>query len=161
MTSPIAVARRYLFVREVGGPNRGAFVEAFQRFTHGQQGDSWCADFASLVLDYAYHGKPPLRPTGSTQQMLSEARQRGYLFVTQPQPNDLYFFVHPDGTPHHVGFITSVEGQLIGIAGNTSPDGSSSDGTGVFEHAIPRDPAQVVFVRLPAPTMQTLLGDEA
>ena len=145
-----AVARHLLFVREATGPNRGAWVEFFQRFSGGVPGDSWCADFVSFVLDVAYHGKAPIVKTGSTQVMLSHARAAGWV-VDTPQIDDLYFFVHPDGTPHHVGIVTLVgaPGQtaVLGIAGNTSEDGTSSNGTGVFEHRIVV--ANVVFVRLP------------
>lgn len=148
MTSLVSVARRFSFIREVGGPNQGAFVEFIQWFAGGVVGESWCADFVSLVLFIAYRGKPPLAKTGSTRLMLADADRKGYARVDQPQPNDLYFFVHADGTPHHVGIVTSTS-PLEGIAGNTSADGLSSDGTGVFEHAIPSDPISVVFIRLP------------
>ena len=139
-----AVARHFLFVRETQGPNRGAAVSFFQRFCGGRDGDSWCADFVSFVLDWAYHGASPLRKTGSTQHMLSDADTHGFR-VSNPAIDDLYFFVRGDGTPHHVGIVTDIA-PLTGIAGNTSEDGLSSNGIGVFEHEIPR--VRTVFVRL-------------
>lgn len=151
MTSLSAVARHLLFVRETEGPNRGAWVSFFQRFTGGQEGDSWCADFVSVVLDIAYRGQSPLPKTGSTFTMLSEARGRGWIVPT-PRPDDLYFFVNNAGVPHHVGIVTAavpLTGPLMGIAGNTSEDGQSSNGTGVFEHAIDVLPSKIVFIRLP------------
>jgi hypothetical protein len=140
------VARHFAFVRETLGPNRGHWVAFFQRFCRGQEGESWCADFVSVVLDVAYMGKPPLAPTGSTKAMLSQATVKGY-GVTVPRVDDLYFFVRADSTPHHVGIVTDTF-PLSGIAGNTSEDGLSSDGVGVFEHAISSGP-RTVFVRLP------------
>lgn len=145
-----AIARRGDFVRETLGPNKGFFVHSIQAFAGGKDGDSWCAAFVSLVLYVAYMGAPPLKRTESTIQMLNEARAKGYV-VDRPRADDLYFFTHPDGTPHHVGIVTDASGlavgNVLGIAGNTSEDGTSSNGTGVFEHRIPL--LNTVFVRLP------------
>ena len=141
-----AVARHLLFIREYGGANRGHWVNFLQRFCGGQAGDSWCADFVSVVLDIAYMGAPPLRKSGSTRHMLDEAQTHGWI-VTTPRIDDLYFFVYADGGPHHVGIVTDTA-PLMGIAGNTSEDGLSSNGVGVFEHQIPAGP-RTVFVRLP------------
>lgn len=147
MTASLSViARRFSFVREAGGPNRGVFVEFIQRRGgDGVPGDSWCADFVSLVMDIAYRGASPLRKTGSTKAMFAEAKMKGFV-EDSPQPDDLYFFVDKIGVPHHVGIITGIA-PVTGIAGNTSEDGKSSNGTGVFEHPISMD--HVVFVRLP------------
>ncbi len=145
--SLVAVARHLLFVRETEGPNRGAWVHFLQRYTGGQVAEPWCCDFVSVVLDIAYHGKAPLFLTGSTRAMLTEAKANGYV-VTDPLPEDLYFFVNASGSPHHVG-IVSVADPLTGIAGNTSPDGLSSNGTGAFEHVLSPPIGSVVFVRLP------------
>jgi hypothetical protein len=148
--SAVAVARRLSFVRETAGANRGAWVEFMQRFCDGVPGDSWCADFVSLVLDVAYHGRPPLRPTGSTRAMLAEATAKGMRLPAgaAAAPEDLYFYLGADGAPHHVGIVTTAGQPPIGIAGNTSEDGSSPNGTGVFEHGLPPG-ARVALVRLP------------
>jgi hypothetical protein len=138
------VARRFSFIRETLGPNRGFFVSFLQRLCHGQPGDSWCADFVSLVLEVAFMGAPPLPRTGSTQVMLHTAEQK-HMVVTVPRPDDLYFYVNAEGVPHHVGIVTNTD-PLRGIAGNTSEDGKSSNGTGVFEHEI--SAAGTVFVRV-------------
>lgn len=144
--SLVAVARRLKFIRETRGANRGAWVEWLQRFTGGSPGDPWCADLVSVVLDIAYFGRSPLEATGSTVLLLKVATAKGWR-VDTPEVEDLYFFVRENGTPHHVGIVTGVD-PLVGIAGNTSPDGLSDNGTGVFEHAIVYGP-QTVFVRLP------------
>lgn len=146
MTSLTVLARRLSFIRETEGPNRGAWVSMLQRYSSGKDGDSWCAAFVSFVLDVAYHGRPPFPRTESTATMLSAARQIGTI-VIRPQRDDLYFYTNPVGFPHHVGIVTSAD-PLMGIAGNTSEDGTSDNGTGVFEHVISSDPARVVFVRL-------------
>lgn len=141
-----AVARHLLFIREYGGANRGHWVSKLQRECGGQKGDAWCAAFVSFVLDVAYDGRAPLKPTESTQHMLDEATTKAFR-VSFPRIDDLYFFVYADGGPHHVGIVTDIA-PLSGIAGNTSEDGLSSNGVGVFEHAIPAGP-RTVFVRLP------------
>jgi len=143
-----AVARRLSFIRETEGPNRGAWVSMLQRFCFGNLGDSWCADFVSFVLDVAYHGQPPIRRSGSSQLMLEAAKTKGTV-VTYPTTDDLFFYVNATGHAHHVGIVTGVT-PLTGIAGNTSPDGMSDNGTGVFEHPIESDPSRVVFVRFSA-----------
>lgn len=147
MVSLTTVARRLGFVRETEGPNRGAWVGMLQRFCAGKPGDSWCADFLSFVLDVAYHGKAPLPRSGSCAILLAAARTIGTV-VAAPEVDDLYFYVTPSGHAHHVGVVTNAA-PLTGIAGNTSEDGTSDNGTGVFEHAIASNPASVVFVRLP------------
>lgn len=142
-----AVFRRFLFVREVGGANTGAWVSFFQRFAGGQDGDSWCADVLCVVEDIAYHGHSPSRKTGSTHEKMEHARLHGWL-ITSPKVDDLYFYITDAGHAHHVGVVTNVT-PLVGIAGNTSVDGNSSNGTGVFEHALVVQPQHIVFARLP------------
>jgi hypothetical protein len=141
------IARHFDFVRETLGPNRGYWVSVFQRFVNILPGDSWCAGFVSWVLDAAYMGKSPLPRTGATFVMLASCRAKGFV-VDTPEVDDLYFFLNAEGLPHHVGIVTAVvPNSISGIAGNTSPDGKSTNGTGVFEHQISAE--GTVFVRLP------------
>jgi hypothetical protein len=99
-----------------------------------------------MVLDIAYRGAMPLAPSAACRVLLAEASAKGWV-VEHPQIDDLFFYVDKDGQAHHIGIVSEVRptGEVIGIAGNTSPDGKSSNGTGVFEHAIGRS----VYVRLP------------
>ncbi len=140
----IRIARLFAFVREAS-PNRGLRVEAIQRWSGGQSGDSWCCEFATMVLDIAYAGHPPLARSGSCQYVLDYARSLGLPQPLAPQPGDLYFYVDASGHAHHVGIVTSAS-PLTGIAGNTSPDGMSVNGTGVFEHVIRVAASSMVFV---------------
>ncbi len=55
--------------------------------------------------------------------------------TTIPIPGDIVLSLNPDGTAHHVGIIANVS-PLSSIAGNTSEDGSSSNGDRVAEHWI-------------------------
>ncbi len=139
-----AIARRFNFVRETEGPNRGYWVEFFLHFTDNTAGESWCAAFVSLVNHIATKGQMTVARTGSTITMLAHARAQQRV-VAKPAVDDLVFSVRADGTPHHVGIVTSVT-PLTAIAGNTSVDGTSSNGDGVYEHPISSD--NKVFVRV-------------
>lgn len=141
------IMRRFSFVKEVDGPNVGTWVSLFQRFCDGVAGDSWCADLVSFCLDVAYRGHSPLVRSGSTVLLLTQARAKRWI-VTTPQVDDLFFYVNAAGVPHHVGAVTR-PAPLAGIAGNTSADGRSSNGDGVYEHALTVARDRIVFVRLP------------
>lgn len=149
IASPTTIARRFSFARETDGPNDGTWVSFFQRFTGNRPGDSWCASFVSVVLDICYRGISPLHRTASAQALLDEATRKGLVALAAgaPQPDDLFFYVNVAGMAHHVGFVTQVSAAgVVGIAGNTSADGMSSNGTGVFEHVVAPG---AVFARLP------------
>jgi hypothetical protein len=145
--SLVTIAKRLDFIRETQGPNRGYWVEFLQRFCDGVPGDSWCADFESVVENVAYEGHAPTPRTGSTTMKLDFCKKKGWI-VTHPQVDDIYFYVYPDGvTAHHIGIVSGVT-PLTGIAGNTSQDGTSSNGDGVYDHTISAGPT-TVFARLP------------
>lgn len=133
MPDVVAVARQFLFVREAG-QNRGQRVEAIQRWSGGLPGESWCAYFATMVLDIAYRGAAPIPRMGSCEAIYQLAMGRGWVRAT-PTSGMLFLYVNADGNAHHVGIVTSID-PLVGIAGNTSRDGTSSDGDGVYEHPI-------------------------
>ena len=141
----LGIARLFLFVREAQsvGQNRGLRVEAIQHWSAGQVGDSWCAEFVTMVLDLAYQGNAPIPRQGSAEAIRAMCETNHYL-TTGPAPGDLFFYVRPDGTAHHIGFVTSTD-PLTGLAGNTSADGTSSNGDRVAEHAI----SATVFAHLP------------
>lgn len=142
---PVEEARRWLFVRETLGPNRGVFVEAIQRIGNGKPGDNWCADFVSMVLWICYQGPCALPRTGSCDVMLEVARASG-LLVDTPLPGDIVFSMLGRHDAHHVGIVTASD-PLCAIAGNTSADGTSSNGDGVYEHRI--NPKHKLFARIP------------
>ncbi len=140
------IAKRFLFVRETEGPNAGTWVAFFLHFTGNTEGESWCASFVSMVNHIATKGRMTVTKTASTIAMLSDARIKGWV-VTDPQIDDLVFTVHPDtGLPHHVAIVSALT-PLSAVAGNTSSDGTSSNGDGCYEHPI--SPDNKVFVRLP------------
>jgi hypothetical protein len=131
----VFVARLFLFVREVAGKqNFGQRVEGIQKWCGGKAGDSYCCYFATLVLDICFQGNSPIPREGSCQVVYELAQQKGWVTST-PSVGDLFLYVDANGHAHHIGIVTSVA-PLDGIAGNTSEDGKSSNGTGVFEHDI-------------------------
>jgi hypothetical protein len=132
----VDIARQFLFVREAQsiGQNRGLRVEAIQHWSNGQFGDSWCMQFATMVLDIAFQGKAPLDRQGSCQAVYDIAKKNGWV-TTTPNIGDLFLYVNDQDHAHHVGIVTSVS-PLIGIAGNTSEDGTSNNGDRVAEHSI-------------------------
>lgn len=128
--------------------NKGQRVEAIQRWSGGTPGQSWCCYLVTMILDMCFKGNSPLARQGSTDVVFQQAKKNGW-FVTDPKKDDIFLYVHP-GTEdaHHIGFIT-VDGGSRGVAGNTSSDGKSSNGDGVYEHQISTNPQLVKYVRYP------------
>ena len=139
---PVAIARQFLYVREVPD-NRGLRVEAIQHWSGGQFGDSWCCEFATLVLDVAFQGASPIPRLQACQDILDLSNKNGWTTDT-PSEGDLFLYVNDAGHAHHVGLVTATD-TLTGIAGNTSADGTSTNGDRVAEHAI----SATVFVAYP------------
>ena len=151
MLNILDLARIFDFVRERRDEqtpqNRGLRVEAIQHWSSGQFGDSWCCEFATMVLDLHFKGKSPISRGGACQDLYEMARLRHWV-VTDPQPGDLYLFVTDADHAHHVGFVTDVD-PLAGISGNTSQDGTSDNGDGVHEHPLTVPRERIRFVRVP------------
>jgi hypothetical protein len=148
MTASLSViARRLSFIRETDGENAGSWVDFVQRFTGNVEGDSWCSSFVSLLEDIATKGHPPTKRTASCADKLADARAKGFV-VQAPQPDDVFFYVDATGHAHHTGIVTATS-PLTGIAGNTSSDGASSNGDGVYEHPLTVSPSRIIFVRFP------------
>lgn len=140
------IAHLFKFVREAGA-NHGLRVNAIQTWSGGDDGDSWCCEFATMVLDLFFQGNAPVERTGSCEQVYELAKRKGWLVAT-PKPGDLYLYVTDEDHAHHIGFVTAAA-PLTGIAGNTSIDGSSPNGDGVYEHELTVAPQHVRFVRVP------------
>lgn len=135
--NPVDIARQFGYVREATA-NRGLRVEGIQHWAAGQFGDSWCCEFVTWILDICFQGNSPIPRGGVVQTVYNQAKQTGWVTST-PTVGDLFLYVDDNDHAHHIGIVTSLEknvSTLMGIAGNTSPDGSSSNGTGVYEHDI-------------------------
>jgi hypothetical protein len=131
----VFIARLFLYVREAATPNTGLRVEAIQKWGGGSRGDSWCCWFVTMVLDIAFAGKSPILRHGACQYVYDVAKKNGWL-ESQGMKGDIALFLNSEGRAHHIAICTedSYKGRCMAIAGNTSPDGTSNNGTGVFEH---------------------------
>ena len=145
--APSAIARQFLYVREVttDGGNHGQRVNAIQKWGGGQDGESWCAYFATMVLDICFQGDAPIPREGSCETIHQLAVAKGWI-VPLPAIGDLVLSVNADNFAHHIGIISGLQ-PLTSIAGNTSQDGVSSNGDRVAEHEITT--TGKVFVRYP------------
>lgn len=153
-------ARAFRHVREATGHNDGYRVEGVQTWSGGTKGQSWCAWMFLLWLDCWFRGCnekdspfPRDEKFGSCDEIYALAKEKGWLSDV-PHVEDGYLFIKklPGDRidAHHVGLVTDVVvGGFKGIAGNTSEDGKSSNGTGVFEHEFKLNPETIVFVRYP------------
>jgi len=144
--SPVDIARQYLFVREAS-PNSGNRVEAIQKWCGGLKGESWCCYFVTMVLDICFEGKSIIPRLGACQDVYDLAKKNNWI-TAKPVKNDLFVYVDANDHAHHIGIVTE-DGGKIGIAGNTSEDGNSSNGTGTFEHSISTNPKSVKYIRYP------------
>lgn len=140
------IARLFDFVREAG-PNHGQRVNAIQKWSGGADGDSWCCELATMVLDLFFKGRAPVPRGAVVQDVYALAIASGWI-VTSPIPGDLYFFVNDEGHAHHIGFVT-LAAPVAGISGNTSSDGKSSNGDGCYEHALTVAPSNIKYARVP------------
>lgn len=131
----IRIARWFLYVREAG-QNQGQRVNAIQRWSGGFPGDSWCALWVTMVLDIAFAGAAPIPRSSVCQVIRERAAAQGWVTET-PAAGDLFLYVTAGDHAHHIGIVTRVDGtDVYGIAGNTSPDGRSANGDGVYEHQV-------------------------
>ncbi len=133
---PIEIARSFLFVREAATQNRGLRVEAIQHWSAGEFGDSWCAEFLTMVLDIAYQGNAPIPRQGSCEAIRQIGLAKGWI-TTQPSAGDIYLRV-TNNHAHHIGFLVSgvpATGTFVSLSGNTNTTGASN-GDGVYEHPV-------------------------
>lgn len=143
-------ARNFLFVREVGSANHGLWVGIFQRFVGIDDGQSWCAAFVCFVLAIVLGGrdKLPFGATGVCEVIHQWAiKNNAIVPLVQALPGDLFLYVDDNGHAHHVGIATEPRAEE-GIAGNTSRDGKSSNGDGVYEHGLGVLPQHIRIVRV-------------
>ncbi len=144
---PSEIARQFLFVREAAEQNTGQRVEAIQHWSGGSAGDSWCCEFATMVLDICFEGNAPIPRLEACQDVYDLAKKNNWL-TENPVVDDLFLYVDDNDHAHHIGIVT-MPGGGEGIAGNTSADGTSSNGDRVAEHSISTDHAHVKYVHYP------------
>ncbi len=158
-TALIEQAKRWLAVREVGGPNKGADVERFQKTVDGKaSGEPWCLCFVQFCVrevDRQYAVKNPKQsavttwifPTEHCMTMFNKTHAEARL--DKPEPGCLVvwgWFKDGKATGSgHVGIVTEVVGDAIHtIEGNTGDGaGINREGDGVYKRvrSLKADPA--------------------
>lgn len=129
-------------VREVGGNNRGPWVAAMLDTTDLESGYSWCAaalKFASLAAD----APAPERPGFNPAAVIGWKRWLEARGGLRDNPERGFIAMHrTTATQGHIGIVVrSITPLLVQtIEGNTSPgpDGSQSDGGGLYRRIRPR-----------------------
>jgi hypothetical protein len=131
----VACARRYQGTIEQppgSNSNSGPEIDQWLAFVHQPPGASYCAAFAcSMVHDARFALGIESITFKKSASALHLLELNAALITTDPHPGDLVIF----DQGHGLGHVAIVTGQGTSIAGNTSPDGKSRNGTGVFEHA--------------------------
>jgi hypothetical protein len=76
--SLVEIARLFLYVREAQdlGQNRGLRVEAIQKWSNGQPGDSWCCEAVWMWLDILFQGQCPIPRVQACQDVYEQAAAR-------------------------------------------------------------------------------------
>lgn len=122
-------------VREVGGNNRGKWVEIFQEAAGIGPGDPWCAaalTLASIVAEAPY----PQRPDGNPASVIGWRRWAKSLGTLIDSPGRGSICMHQTSESQgHIGVAVRVLGLWVySIEGNTSSgdEGSQRDGGGLY-----------------------------
>lgn len=145
----VVEARNYRGVVEQppgANSNSGPEIDQWLAFVHQPPGSSYCAAFVSSMVHDARVGlgMDALRFKKSASA-LHLLELNADLKTDDPQPGDLIIFDHG----HGLGHVAIKTGSTTSIAGNTSPDGRSRNGTGVFEHDYdPADPKIAGYIRV-------------
>lgn len=116
--------------REVGGNNRGKWVERFLRYVGLGPGYPWCAAFVSDVLGAAGFTKFKSAAVVLWRQWARDNK----CWHKEPAIGALCLYVKPNGTGH-IGIVESFTAlSVTSIEGNTSSgeSGSQRDGDGAF-----------------------------
>ncbi len=117
--------------REIGGNNRGPFVKKYLQPAGLDEGEMWCASFASWCLlqaSGANKNQMPVPYCAGARALLGKFQDKGWASKPQsgyrPVPGDLVFWwrVRLDAWEGHVGLVHQVrDGMLYTVEGNRSP----------------------------------------
>jgi len=144
----IIEARKFLNVVEQppgSNSNWGGPIVDWLAFVGIDYPASYCAAFASSMVHNARVALGVSVSFNKSASALHLLSLNADLKTTDPQPGDLVIFDHGGG----LGHVAIVTGPNTTIAGNTSPDGTSRNGTGVFEHSYdPQNPEIAGYIRV-------------
>lgn len=125
-------ARSKVGQREVGGNNRGPFVERILARLGLAPGNAWCATFVTTsLLDAGVPSQHLPKGPAAVWNWYKDAEKYGCV-KKYGDRGDLIFFVNPS-RKGHIGFVVERRNIVARtIEGNTGPDGGR-DGDGVYE----------------------------
>lgn len=136
-------------VRESGGNNRGAKVEAIIKRAGGTPGEPWCGDaVAAAYLDAGINAKYVTRAWAYVPTLA-----RVLTAVRNPRPGHVVIFdFQNDGVADHTGLFlrwtNRKKGLFQAVEGNTRPGTATSDaGGGEGVHIRDRHTSQVAGFR--------------
>lgn len=135
----LEIARSYLNVREVSGPNRGPDVERFLKRVGCPPGESWCAAFVtSCVYEAEAVVGGPAQFKGSAGALRLFELNPG-LRIQAPVSGSIFIIDHGAGKGH-TGLVESVNLErslLVTLEGNTGPGPAAPaqdrNGDGVYK----------------------------
>lgn len=126
------IAAKEIGVHEMGGNNRGARVEEYQRAAGGRPGEPWCAAFVSWAFIKATEamGVPnPMAPRLGALSVWTHAPEA--CRSKTPTIGSIFVIDHGAGKGH-VGLVESVTSDhVVTVEGNTNGDGGR-EGDGVM-----------------------------
>lgn len=131
----IEAAASCIGITEVGGDNKGPWVELFQATVSRPQGQSWCLDFLQACIAYVELSFGIQSPLPATELCLDLWNQsKNYHSVIPPRPGDLILWQFGDTLHGHVGLILGEDSlRYKTVEGNTSDSiGIDANGDGVY-----------------------------
>jgi len=122
----LAIGEMLAGAREVGGDNRGPWVQKYLNNIVPEPA-AWCAAFVSWCFSQTPQGMP-FNYTLGARDIMGQMKRKGWTYAPgidyQPVPGDLVFWwrVKLEGWQGHVGFLHQLrDGILYTIEGNKSP----------------------------------------
>lgn len=138
----IAVATKFIGVREVGGENKGPEIEMFQKAIDGfANGQAWCMDFALYCIKQV--GPSDLFECSYCLTVWNKSPKE--LRMSKPLPGSLMIWQKKNSSQGHVGIVIDVidDGRrAVTVEGNTGPMSVvSREGDGVYKKFRPVHPS--------------------
>lgn len=127
----VAILADKIKVRENEGPNRGAWIDDFNRVAGVPLGSPWCGAMLTWAFDMFDMPKP--RYGASVSSWVSWAKAHD-LIVKDPKRADLCAWLNDNGTGHIGQIVSAIPGFIQSIEGNTTPGplGNQRDGGGCY-----------------------------
>jgi hypothetical protein len=130
----LRIAKSYLWVREIGGNNRGAAIEHFLKMVGLAPGQPWCAAFVAKVGHTAFGADWPLPLVGGCAT-LGEAAAKKEILYKFPAPGSVFLlWSKAKNRFAHTGFVDlrPTRHGWPTVEGNTD-DQDDTDGQGVYQ----------------------------